>query len=58
MPDPKSVTPYRLAARAEKGALIRLAMIGIAVLVVVASFAFVAGWLPTSPDPGADDRWL
>jgi len=45
MPDPKSVTPYRLAARAEKGALIRLAMIGIAVLVVVASFAFVAGWL-------------
>ena len=45
MPDPKSVTPYRLAALAEKDALIRLAMIGIAVLVVVASFAVVAGWL-------------
>src|SRR5271165_4420045 len=45
MPDPKSLTPYRLAALAEKGALIRLAMIGVAVLIVVACFAFVGGWL-------------
>jgi catalase len=44
VPDPNSATPYRLSALTEKGALIRLAMIGVAVSAVVASFAFVAGW--------------
>jgi catalase len=45
VPDPNSATRYRLSALAEKGALIRLAVIGIAVLIVVGCFAFVGGWL-------------
>jgi catalase len=45
VPDPNSAIPYRLAALIEKGALIRLTMIGVAVLAVVGCFAFVGGWL-------------
>jgi hypothetical protein len=36
---------YQLAALTEKGAPIKLAMISVAVLAVVACFAFVGGWL-------------
>jgi catalase len=43
--DPTSSTPYRFSSLTDKGALARLALIGAAVLCVVAAFAFVAGWL-------------
>jgi hypothetical protein len=43
VPDPNSAIPYRLAVLIEKSALIRLAMIGVAVLAVVGCFVFVGG---------------
>jgi catalase len=43
--DPDPSTPYRLSSLANKGAIVRLAVIGAVILCVVASFAFVAGWL-------------
>ena len=43
--DPSSSTRYQLRALANKGALARLAVIGIAVLIVAGCFAFVGGWL-------------
>jgi len=46
--DPNAATPYRLSALTENGAPIRLTMIGVAILAVVACFAFVAGWLSPS----------
>lgn len=42
--DQNSATRYRLRALVDKGALIRLAVIGVAVLIVVGCFAFVGGW--------------
>ena len=36
---------YSLRALAERGGMVRLAMIGVAVLIVVGCFALVAGWL-------------
>ena len=36
---------HRLSALIEKGALIRLAIIGVVILLVVGCFAFVGGWL-------------
>jgi catalase len=46
--DPNTATPYRLSALTKNGAPIRLAMIGVAILAVVACFAFVGGWLSPS----------
>jgi catalase len=43
--DPSSATPYRLRALTNGDALARLAIIGVAVLIVVGCFAFVGGWL-------------
>jgi catalase len=43
--DPNSSTRYQLRSVANKGALARLAIIGVIVLAVVGCFAFVGGWL-------------
>ena len=56
MSDRNSATPYRLATLADKGALIRLAVIGVAVLIVVECFAFVGGWL--SPGRLTQERMI
>jgi hypothetical protein len=43
--DPDLSTPYRFSSLANKGAMVRVAVIGAAALGVVVCFAFVAGWL-------------
>ena len=43
--DPNLSTRYQLGSLANKGALARLALIGVAILAVVGCFAFVGGWL-------------
>jgi hypothetical protein len=42
--DSKTSTQYRLPSLTDRGALVRLAMIGAAVASVVGCFAYVAGW--------------
>ena len=54
--DPDLSTPYRFSSLANKGAMVRLAIIGAAVLGVVGCFAFVAGWL--SPHRLTQDRMI
>jgi catalase len=54
--DPDLSTPYRFSSLANKGAMVRLAMIGVAVLGVVGCFAFVAGGL--SPARLTQDRMI
>jgi catalase len=46
--DPDPATRYRLRALANRGALLRLALIGLTVLVVRGCFVFVGGWLSSS----------
>ncbi len=43
--DPNRSTPYQLRAVFDKGVRSRLAVIGVAVLIVVACFVYVGGWL-------------
>ena len=42
--DSKTSTQYRLPSLTDRGALVRLAMIGAAVASVAGCFAYVAGW--------------
>ena len=63
--DPNSATPYLLQTLANRSALIRLAVIGVAVLIVVTCFAFVGGWFSSHLTPalmvdgleGANGMW-
>jgi catalase len=54
--DPSSGSRYRLRALADRGALISLAVIGVAVLIVAGCFAFVGGWL--SPGRLTQERMI